>query len=71
MPKKIVTASAFTPLALAAIPLIELLFNMTMKVYKVCLRAMVIRSLVGKNLQESGQRFVEWDVMKFAEMMGN
>jgi hypothetical protein len=46
------------------------LSRLTEKDQKFYLRTMVIRSFDGKNLPESGQRFIEWDVMEFAEMMG-
>jgi hypothetical protein len=44
------------------------LSRLTEKDQKFYLRDMVIRSIDGKNLPESGQSFIEWDVMEFALM---
>jgi hypothetical protein len=46
------------------------LSRLTEKDHKFYLRAMEIRSMDGKNLPESGESLMEWDVMEFAEMMG-
>jgi hypothetical protein len=45
------------------------LSELTEKDHKFYLRAMVIRTVDGKNLPESGQRFIRWDVTEFIETL--